>query len=259
MSSPLRNHETKSFLATLDVLDDSDDDFPYDEVSVKDDWSLAEDVGDLEATVKAVQERVTTSAAPVTSPLTGTDPLEAVDDFIRNSLLRMDMMDTLDCFQTEWYEISQKGPVDCVVVPAAYTENQRLQNALTSIQLEGEEYRLEASRLSDSLMKVQRARDHHRMQHMRAAQERDKLVQDMKRLKAQCESYEPAFKRLHEKYQAVLRHFTLLNMERDKEKNLNASQEERDKEKNLNAPQKSDAGRKEDRGATSKRGNSPKD
>lgn len=192
---------------------DSDDDFQYEEVSVEDNWSLTEGEEDLEATVKAIQNRAEASAAP------GTELPVAVDDFLRNFLCQMGMTETLDCFQTEWTEMAQKGQVDTKrvgVVPDWYTQNQRLDSELRSAQREREQYRLAASAAAGTLVRVQRARDFHRMQHKRVVQEKNRLIEQMKKLKVQCNSYEPAIKRMNEKHQAVLRQTMLVTLERDK-------------------------------------------
>ncbi|KAF7661752.1 hypothetical protein LDENG_00253570 [Lucifuga dentata] len=249
MSSYSKKQDPESlshpFAGSPGVPDDSDE-FKYEELSVEDDWSLAEEEEDLEATVKAIQDRAKAGAARGASAVSNRDHLEAVDDFLRNYLLQMGMMETLDCFQTEWYEMVQKGLVKAEkvgVVPDVYTENQHLENQLTTMQLEMEEYKLAVSKSSDTLLRVQRARDHHKMQHMRVVQEKNKLIQDMKKLKAQCDSYERALKGMNEKYQAAVRQTALLNLEREKAEHLNATQ---------------DAGHKQDCGSMNQREKTPK-
>ncbi|XP_042254531.1 sperm-associated antigen 16 protein-like [Thunnus maccoyii] len=192
---------------------DSDDDFQYEEVSVEDDWSLTEGEEDLEATVKAIQTRAEASA------VSGTERPVAVDVFLRNFLFQMGMTETLDCFQTEWTEMAQKGQVDTErvgVVPDWYTQNQRLDSELRNAQREQEQYRLAASAAAGTLVRAQRARDFHRMQHKRVVQEKNRLIEQIKKLKVQCNSYEPAIKRMNEKHQAVLRQTMLVTLERDR-------------------------------------------
>lgn len=53
-----------------------------------------------------------------------------VDDFVRNFLVRMGMMRTLDSFQNEWYELQQKGMVReeyATQVPDVYSQNSNLE------------------------------------------------------------------------------------------------------------------------------------
>lgn len=192
---------------------DSDEDFQYEEVSLEDDWSSAEGEEDLEATVKAIRERAEAGAA---AP--GPDA-SAVDDFLRSFLLHAGMTRTLDCFQTEWAEVAQKGLVDprrVGAVPGVYAENQRLLGELRNARREADEYRRAAAAAAETLARVRRARDLRRLQHQRVVQERDRLVEEMRRLKVRCGGYEPAVKRMNEKYQAVLKQTALAASEGDR-------------------------------------------
>ncbi|AWP20754.1 putative sperm-associated antigen 16 protein-like [Scophthalmus maximus] len=162
---------------------DSDDECKDEEVSPEDDWSLTEGEGDLEATLRALQTRTEATSRPTATG--GARRPEAVDDFLRNFLLQTGMTRTLDCFQTEWAEMVQGELVDAAevgVVPDVYTDNQRLDTELKSAQREREDYRLAASAAAPALVKVQRARDLHRLQHKRVVQERTRLTEEMGRL-----------------------------------------------------------------------------
>ncbi|KAK9527842.1 hypothetical protein VZT92_014367 [Zoarces viviparus] len=199
------------------VLRESDD-FQYEEVSLTDDWSLTEGEGDLKAKMKATRDRAE-AASPRPNATSITRQPQAVDDFLRNFLFQMGMMETLDCFQTEWAEMTQKGPVDTErvgVVPDVYVQNQGLENELRDAQREGEEYRLAASAGGETLARVQKDRDFHRMQHTRVVQEKNRIIEDMRKLKLQCDHYEPEAKRMSEKYQAVLKQTMLVTLERNK-------------------------------------------
>lgn len=192
---------------------DSDDDFQYEEVSVEDDWSVTEGEEDLEATVKAIQTRTEASAG------CGTEQPDPVDVFLRNFLSQMGMQETLERFQTEWTEMKQKGQLDTElvgVVPNCYIKNQRLDSELRNAQREMEQYRLAASAAAETLVKAQRARDFHRMQHKRVVQEKNMLIEKIKKAKDLCSNYEPGIKRLNEKHQALLRQTMMVTLEKDK-------------------------------------------
>lgn len=218
MSATSKNQDKEGFIPS-----ESDDDFKYEEVYLEDDWSLTEGEEDLEATVKAIQGRAEANAAAAAAPRPNFSPVthqpEAVDGFLRNFLFQMGMTETLDCFQTEWTEVVQKGLVDTKrvgTVPDVYTENQRLHRELKNAQREGEEYRRAASAAAETLVRAQKARDVQRLQHKRVVQEKNRLIEEMRRLKVQCDRYEPAVKRMNEKYQAVLKQTMLVTLERDK-------------------------------------------
>uniref|UniRef100_UPI003AB0529D sperm-associated antigen 16 protein-like n=1 Tax=Centroberyx gerrardi TaxID=166262 RepID=UPI003AB0529D len=223
MTTTSKKQEADSFYhEPVMIPADADDDFQYEEVAIEDDWSLTEGEEDLEATVRAIQDRAEASApaaARLDSKPPASDQPEAVDDFLRNFLHKMDMANTLDCFQTEWNEMVQKGLINTErvgLVPAVYIQNQRLDSELKNAQRERKEYQLAASAAAETLLKVQKARDFHRLQHKRVVQEKNRLIEEMRKLKVHCASHEPAIKQMNEKYQTVLRQKMLVSLERDK-------------------------------------------
>ena len=172
---------------------DSEEDFRYEAVSLEDAWSLTEGEEDLEVTLKAIQTQAEANARAVATG--NTRRPEAVDDFLRNFLLRAGMTQTLECFQTEWNEMETKGLVNAGrlgVVPDVYTDNQRLDKELKHAWRERDEYRREASASAQALVTAQRVRDLQRLQLTRLVQEKARLLADMRRLKVQWDRYEPA-------------------------------------------------------------------
>ncbi|XP_072769591.1 sperm-associated antigen 16 protein-like [Nerophis lumbriciformis] len=193
-----------------------DDTFDYEEGEEDDlgDDYLAEEE-DLEATVQTIHER----ARRVRTASSGFELPVTVDDFLRSFLTQMGMTATLDCFQAEWTEMTHVGLVDprhMGTVPDIYVHNQCLHNELKNALREREEYRQSASASADTLATAQKARDVQQMQHKRAGQERSRLVEETRRVKAQCKAYEPAIRRMGEKYQAVVQQTMKLALERDK-------------------------------------------
>uniref|UniRef100_A0A8D2LYH4 Sperm-associated antigen 16 protein n=1 Tax=Varanus komodoensis TaxID=61221 RepID=A0A8D2LYH4_VARKO len=144
---------------------------------------------------------------------------EVVDDFLCNFLIRMGMNRTLDCFQTEWYELMQRGmlePKDVGFVPDAYTCNQQLERENKRLRKEMENYKFAANKAKEAVLKMQKERDFHRMHHKRVVQEKNRLINDIKRLKTHYASYEPMLRQLHEKYEILLREKMLTSLERDR-------------------------------------------
>lgn len=200
------------------IPSDSDADFQYEDIFAEDVLSLTsltEEEEDLEAAFKNIHSQAEVGAA-VSSV---THLPEPVDAFLRNFLHQMEMTQTLECFQTEWAELTLKGLVDAQqvgVVPEVYSENQRQHAELETIQREGEEYRRAASAAAVLLDKARNARDVQKLHHHRVVDEKNKLIKEMRRLKARCNSYEPELKRLNEKYQAALKQTMQLVLEKDK-------------------------------------------
>ena len=54
------------------------------------------------------------------------------------------------------------------------------------------------------------------MHHQRVAQEKNKLISDIKRLKKHYEHYEPTLKQLQHKYEVVMKEKMLMKLERDR-------------------------------------------
>ncbi|KAM4606585.1 sperm-associated antigen 16 protein-like [Polymixia lowei] len=228
MTTEPKQQETDLFyLEAVRIPADTDDDFQYEEVDLEDDWSLSEGEEDFHATLSAIQQRSGDSDTALAAPkpdarppnVPHADQPEAVDDFLRNYLLKKGMTDTLDCFQTEWDEMVQKGLGDTQaigVVPEVYSQNQRLDSELKNAQRERDQYEVAASSAAETLVKLQKARDFYRMQHKRVLQEKNILIENMRKLKIQCASREPAIKQISERYQTVLKQKMLVSLERDK-------------------------------------------
>jgi WD40 repeat protein len=144
---------------------------------------------------------------------------EVVDDFVRNFLVKMNMLRTLDCFQTEWYEMQEKGLLneeDTRIVPDIYTRNQQIDNEVKSLRREVEKLRNAAHAAKQMYVKLKKERDFHRMHHKRVVQEKDKLITDIKRLKQHYSIYEPTLRQLKQQYEAALREKMLSKLERDR-------------------------------------------
>ncbi|MFT7812513.1 sperm-associated antigen 16 protein [Arapaima gigas] len=202
---------------------DSEDGYQYEEVTLEDDWSLTEGEEDLEAALKAICSRsedvVSVEHAPPSGKQAVSHIPEAVEDFLRNFLVRMGMHRTLDCFQTEWYEMMQRGSLGAelpALVPDAYTHNQLLEQELRNVQKDRDDYRKASLRAAESLVKLQKERDFHRMQHKRVIQEKNSLIKDIKRLKTHYASYESVLRQLSDKYKVALKQKMFTGLERDK-------------------------------------------
>lgn len=182
----------------------------------EDDWLLRKRGAALEETIKAIQCRAEPSAAAA-SPIT--HPPETVDTFLSSFLFQMGMAETLECFQTEWAELLQRGLADAKQVdsvPDVYVEIARLHRKLENVRREAEEYREVFSAAAEILEKAQKARDVQRMHHQRVLVENSRLTEELRRLKLKCDGYESEVKRKSEKYQAAVKQTALMSLERDK-------------------------------------------
>ncbi|KAM9629435.1 sperm-associated antigen 16 protein isoform 3-T3 [Morphnus guianensis] len=216
--------EASFCLQKLTIMDDSKDDYQYEEIPADDEFSLQDDDEDLSKALQTIQEQaedaqILALQSVLTSEKSVSEIPEAMDDFFCNFLVRLGMSRTLDCFQTEWYELVQRGMFtakDIGLVPTVYTRNQQLEADNMRLRKDLENYKLAANKAKEAFLKMQKECDFHRMHHKRVVQEKNKLICDIKRLKAHYASYEPVLKELTEKYQTTLRQKMLTSLERDR-------------------------------------------
>ncbi|XP_077970504.1 sperm-associated antigen 16 protein-like [Styela clava] len=212
------------YLEEVSIPNDSDDDFQYEEVPVEDEASTVDFLEDLNDAVYAIEEarqNKLLAGGEITSSreATVTQRPEVIDDFVRNFFLKMGLNRTLECFQTEWYELQQKGLLgdeDIGVVPDAYARNQFLNDEVKRLKKEVDKFRSAGSKAREAFIKMQKERDYHRMHHRRVVQEKNRLIEDMKRLKSHYKSYEPTLRQLKHKYELAMKEKMLTRLERDR-------------------------------------------
>ncbi|WIA16110.1 hypothetical protein OEZ85_012829 [Tetradesmus obliquus] len=209
-------------------LEDSDDDFEYEEVEVGSDEEDDDISEDLDAALRSLQALTSkdrhassSSAAqvkPVTPPGTVVRRPEVIDDFIRNFYVKMGLTRTAEVFEAEWYELKATGRLEgaATIVPDIYLRNGELEDELAALRQELAAAREVAMRASSTWDKFRKERDFHRMHHKRVAQEKNKLITDIKRLKAHYAKYEPTILELKRKYEAAMKEKMLAGLERDK-------------------------------------------
>ncbi|XP_042364652.1 sperm-associated antigen 16 protein [Plectropomus leopardus] len=152
---------------------------------------------------------------------------EAVDDFLRNFLRRVGLSRTLSSFEAEWFSSAQKrltetlkmAATGVLFIPDALTHRQLLHSELETVRRETEQLGQEVLVAGESLVRMQRERDFHRLQYRRVAEDKNRLIEDFKQLKKHLESYEPALRQLEDKYQAALRHKMLISLEKERAQN----------------------------------------
>lgn len=68
----------------------------------------------------------------------------------------------------------------------------------------------------ETYVKIRKERDYHRMHHKRVVQEKNKLIEDIKRLKHHYIQYEPTLQQLKTKYEIAMKEKMLAKLERDR-------------------------------------------
>ena len=101
-------------------------------------------------------------------------------------------------------------------VPDVYIENKRLQKELARYIEETENCKKAALGARDLCIKMRKERDYHRLEHRRLANEKNKLINDIKRLKNHYAQYEPMLDRLKQKYEAAMKEKIMTKIDRDR-------------------------------------------
>eukprot|EP00697_Spironema_sp_BW2_P009050 gnl/Spiro4/23825_TR11787_c0_g1_i1.p1 gnl/Spiro4/23825_TR11787_c0_g1~~gnl/Spiro4/23825_TR11787_c0_g1_i1.p1 ORF type:complete len:615 (+),score=140.34 gnl/Spiro4/23825_TR11787_c0_g1_i1:80-1924(+) len=206
------------FVLTEYSIEDSDEEFQYDDVVVSDDDVSVNN--NLDGLLKSIKNKEQPMDAVPSEPVaTITRSPEVIDDFIRNYLIKIKLFKTLDTFQTEWYELKEKGKIgaeDIMVVPNIYQRNQELDDLVKSLKEELAEMKLVSETARATWDTLRKERDLHKMHHKRVVQEKNALLQNLKRLKQQYATYEPTIRALEEKRLKDMRDKTALRMDRDK-------------------------------------------
>jgi hypothetical protein len=215
-----------------EISDDEADEFDYDAVEAPDDEEDDDDDDDdFAAALASVQRLDEKSRAgstvasqrdvgtPAAKPtLTQVRP-EVVDDFIRNFLIKVGMSRTLDNFNSEWYDLQQKGKLAEVytdTVPDIYVRNQDLDERVVALQQQLDKMRIITEKAQGTWDKFRKERDFHRMHHRRVVQEKAKLTTDLQRLRKHYLSYEPTLKDFQKKYEVAMKEKMLTRLERDR-------------------------------------------
>ncbi|XP_046899299.1 sperm-associated antigen 16 protein [Hypomesus transpacificus] len=213
------------YLEDVSLQEDSEDDYQYEEIIPDAEKNLVEGEEDFDAIVRAMRNGSSSTTDDAESRVDSTAKQtfshlpEVVNNFLCNFLVRRGLSKTMDCFQVEWHEIGQKDLLKTQLVelvPDAYTHNQLLEKELKDVLSERNNYIQAAFKASETLVKLKKERDFHRQQYQRVAEEKNRLVDCMKRLKQHYASYKPALKQLNDRYQEALKQRMMIGLERDK-------------------------------------------
>lgn len=129
----------------------------------------------------------------------------------------MGLSRTSEAFESEWYELKAMGRLEGnLLVPDIYQRNADLEEEIAALRRELNGAKSIASQATATWDKFRKERDFHRMHHKRVAQEKNKLLLDIKRLKEHFAKYEPTILELKKKYETAMKEKMLISIERDK-------------------------------------------
>uniref|UniRef100_A0A9L0KHT7 Sperm associated antigen 16 n=1 Tax=Equus asinus TaxID=9793 RepID=A0A9L0KHT7_EQUAS len=139
------------YLEQVTITEASEDDYEYEEIP-DDNFSIPEGEEDLAKAIHMVQEQAIDTHILEQKTVLPSKPAvpEVIEDFLCNFLIKMGMTRTLDCFQSEWYELIQKGITELREVgnvPDVYTQNMLLENENKNLRKDLKHYKQAAELL----------------------------------------------------------------------------------------------------------------
>ncbi|XP_028274283.1 sperm-associated antigen 16 protein [Parambassis ranga] len=183
---------------------------------------------DIEEVMREAASSTTTRPKPgLKQPIIINIP-EPVEDFLRNFLRRAGLSRTLNSFEAESYSsahqhlpeaLTTETP-DVFFMPDALTHRYLLQSKLDTVNRQRDLLRQQVLEAAESLVRMQRERDFHRLQYQRVAEEKNSLIKRFKQLKEHLQSYQPVLSELDHKYQAALRKKQLISLEKERVQTL---------------------------------------
>jgi len=201
-------------------LSDDEEDFKYEAVDEEDfggddDEDLAEALASLQyKNTKGGDDMGLQASASVTQVRPS-----VVDDFIRNFLVKAGMKRALDAFNTEWFELQGKGKLSAELanpIPDIYLRNEELFEQTRVLREQVDKMREVAGKAQATWDKFRKERDFHRMHHHRVVQEKNKLIDDLKRLRNHLRSYEPTIDEMKRRYETAMKEKMMIRLERDR-------------------------------------------
>ena len=216
----MANRDGLKILERVDFSDDeNDDNFKYEVVEEDDFREDDADDDDLADALASLQFKQKTNEGEFQiSTITQVRP-SVVDDFVRNFLIKAGLKRSLDAFNIEWYELQSKGKLSAELatpVPDIYLRNEELFEQTRVLREQVEKMRDVAGRAQSTWDKFRKERDFHRMHHKRVVQEKNKLINDLKRLRTHLRSYEPTIEELKRRHEVAMKEKMMIRLERDR-------------------------------------------
>ncbi|CAL6053885.1 WD40_repeat protein [Hexamita inflata] len=148
-----------------------------------------------------------------------------IEDYLKNTLSQLNLVKTLNQFQSEYLEMSrnQSGQRKLQQMNQSNSqllaENMQLKFQVDQLTLQNEKIVNAAVKAKEQFMKLRQQRDFHRTKHRQVVQEKQVLVNDLRRLREHCQLYQPLIMELNTRYDKLLRQKQLTDIARDKAQN----------------------------------------
>ena len=174
----------------------------------------------LEQALRNVKYQKEKQVPPEVRPAITKQP-EVIDDFIRNFLISKGLNETLQVFETEWYEMKAREEANGsiseeMLVPDTYVHNSNLVSQVSALSDDLKVTKTSLGSLQDQHESLRKQRDFHKLSHSRVVQEKVKLVKDIRRLHVHNQTMEPMLTELRVKNESVMKERMLIRLEKEK-------------------------------------------
>ncbi len=138
---------------------------------------------------------------------------ERADVYIKNYLMKFDMVKTLKILEQEFFEKLSQGIIDMEKIPNVpdlYLESENLQERIGNIQKELDDAKIYAEKANSLFLKLNKAKENEKIKHRRVQQEKVKLIREIEKLKEIYDEDNKIYKDLKKKYWNVTKNTLVL-------------------------------------------------
>jgi len=138
---------------------------------------------------------------------------ERADVYIKNYLMKFDMVKTLKILEQEFFEKLSQGIIDMEKIPNVpdlYLESENLQERIGNIQKELDDAKIYAEKANSLFLKLNKAKENEKIKHRRVQQEKVKLIKEIEKLKEIYDEDNKIYKDLKKKYWNVTKNTLVL-------------------------------------------------
>jgi hypothetical protein len=196
--------------AKRNTLFDLSDNEELSEITESDEKDL--DFENLQSFIVEKKQKIFESEKPY-SFLKGA---ERSDVYIKNYLMKFDMVRTLKILEQEFFEKLSQGVIDMEKisnVPDLYLESENLQERIGNIQKELDDAKIYAEKANSLFLKLNKAKENEKIKHRRVQQEKVKLIKEIEKLKKVYDEDNKIYKDLKKKYWDVTKESLVLEQE----------------------------------------------
>lgn len=149
-------------------------------------------------------------------PYNFTKDKERADVYIKNYLMKFDMINSLKILEQEFFELLSKGDIEMESipnVPNVYIQSEIFQERIGNIQKELDDAKIYAEKANSLFLKLQKAKENEKIKHRRVQQEKQTLIKEIEKMKKVYSDDDKIYKELKKKYWDVTKESLVLEQD----------------------------------------------